>query len=181
MTIYIALLRGINVGGHKLIKMVELKHMFEELGYRRVQTYIQSGNVVFEADKDEELLQTEIENEINKVFGFTVSVMLRTAEQLERIIDKCPFSADGLTGKQSIHLTFLKETPSQEVLDKLPDIDLEEDEYLFDGRELYLLYRKSVLDSNLTKKFQKLAPATSRNWKTIIKLAAMTRATEAGH
>ncbi len=70
MTIYFALLRGINVSGHNMIKMTELKRMFEEMGFTRVQTYINSGNVIFESEERAELLEARIETEISSVFGF---------------------------------------------------------------------------------------------------------------
>jgi uncharacterized protein (DUF1697 family) len=178
VTIYFALLRGINVSGHNMIKMAELKRMFEAMGFGRVQTYINSGNVLFESEEGEELLQTRIEQEIHKTFGFTISVLLRTSKEWERIVKTCPFSSDRLTEGQSIHLTLLKAASTQEELDKLPDVDPENDEYLIDGREIYFLYRQSILDSKLTKKFLKLVPQTARNWKTVLKLAALAKAME---
>ncbi|PWK14852.1 DUF1697 domain-containing protein [Tumebacillus permanentifrigoris] len=179
MTIYVGFLRGINVGGNNKIKMADLKHMLESLGFTRVQTYIQSGNVVFEAEEaGEQLLQAQIEAEISKVFGMSISVMLRTAEELEHIIETCPFSPDSLSAGESIHLTLLKDAPSREELDKLPDVAQGNDEYFLEGRELYLMLRQSILDSKLPKKYQKLSPQTSRNWKTIMKLYAMVQAME---
>jgi uncharacterized protein (DUF1697 family) len=176
MTIYFALLRGINVGGHNMIKMAELKRMFEELGYERVQTYINSGNVIFESSENVNTLEGQIEREISKVFGFNIAVVLRTADELSSIIDKSPFGELVLTEGQSIHLTLLKEAPTQEQIDKLPVVDQGDDEYYINGKEIYVLYRNSILNSKLPKKFQNLLPATARNWKTIMKLDAMARA-----
>ncbi|WP_054024597.1 DUF1697 domain-containing protein [Bacillus sp. FJAT-28004] len=176
MTIYFALLRGINVGGHNMIKMAELKRMFEELGYERVQTYINSGNVIFESSENVITIEDQIEREISKVFGFNIATILRTADELSSIIDKSPFGELVLTEGQSIHLTLLKEAPTQEQIDKLPVVDQGDDEYHIDGKEIYVLYRNSILDSKLLKKFQNLLPATARNWKTIMKLDAMARA-----
>ncbi|MCR8634553.1 DUF1697 domain-containing protein [Paenibacillus radicis (ex Xue et al. 2023)] len=179
MTIYMAFLRGINVSGHNMIKMSELKTMFEALGFGRVQTYINSGNVLFESEEGVETLQLRIENEIKTVFGFTISVMLRTDKELQQIIENSPFVPDSLSDGESIHLILLKEAPTQEELDRLPDVDYENDEYYIEGREIYVLYRKSLLDSKLPKKFQKLVPQTARNWKTIIKLSTMVKAMKA--
>lgn len=175
MTIYIALLRGINVSGHNMIKMVELKRMFEELGYTNVKTYINSGNVVFESEDNVETLQARIEQGITETFGLTISVILRTASEWERIVATCPFSMEVLTEGQSIHLTLLQTAPTQEVLEKLPEVEQQSDEYLVDGREIYFLYRQSILDSKLTKKFLKLVPQTARNWKTVMKLEGMVQ------
>jgi uncharacterized protein (DUF1697 family) len=176
MTIYFALLRGINVSGHNMIKMAELKKMFEAMGFGRVQTYINSGNVMFESEETEGILEEKIESGIIKNFGFKIAVILRTSSELASIIDKCPYDFEALTEGQSIHLTFLKKAPAQEVIDKLPDVELNHDAYLIDGRDIYFFYSRSMLDSNLPKKFQKLLPATARNWKTVLKLAAMADA-----
>lgn len=176
MTIYFALLRGINVSGHNMIKMAELKKMFEAMGFGRVQTYINSGNVMFESEEGESLLEERIESEISKCFGFNIAVILRTSSELSNIINKCPFDFEDLKEGQSIHLTFLKKAPDQEVIDKLPDVELNDDEYRMDGRDIYFFYSRSMLDSNLPKKFQKLLPATARNWKTVLKLGAMADA-----
>lgn len=175
MTIYFALLRGINVGGNNMIKMMELKQMFEGIGCERVQTYINSGNVMFESEDGAEALEGRIEDEIYKVFGFNIAVMVRNATELARIIDNCPFDFESLTDGQSIHLTLLKDAPTQAEIDSLPDVNHENDEYYIHGKEIFFLYRKSMLDSQLPKKFQKLTPATARNWKTILKLNAMAK------
>ena len=164
-----------------MIKMAELKRMFEEMGFGSVQTYINSGNVLFksEENEEEEVLQSRIEQGILNTFGFKISVILRTSNEWERIVKTCPFEMDTLTEGQSIHLTLLRSAPTQEELGKLPEVDPQDDEYLLDGREIYFLYRQSILDSQLTKKFLKLVPQTARNWKTVMKLAAMVNAMKA--
>lgn len=106
MKTYIALLRGINVGGNKMIKMAELKRILEEMGLGRVQTYIQSGNVLFESEEEEGPLQTNIEEEIKKVFGFPVAVLLRTYAELKSLIAHCPFSLDSLAEGESIQFLY---------------------------------------------------------------------------
>ena len=87
---YIALLRGINVSGHKKIKMPDLKAMFEALGFTNVRTYIQSGNVVFESNFAADL-ESKISAKILEQFGFEVSVICRTAEELEQVIARNPY------------------------------------------------------------------------------------------
>lgn len=106
MTVYIALLRGINVGKNNRIKMVDLKNLLETLGLEKVKTYIQSGNVVFEASDDAVRLSERLEEEISKTFGFPVPVILRTAEQYEQIIHDCPYSMESLKEGESIQLAF---------------------------------------------------------------------------
>jgi uncharacterized protein (DUF1697 family) len=94
MAIYMALLRGINVGGKNKIKMAELKALFERLGFSRVQTYINSGNVLFESQENEETLLSQIENEIENTFRLSIRVVLRTYNQLVGIIASCPYRED---------------------------------------------------------------------------------------
>jgi len=174
MTIYIALLRGINVGKNNRIKMADLKTLLETMGLEKVKTYIQSGNVLFEA-KDEALrLSQRLEAEISKTFGFPVPVILRTAEEYKQIIRDCPYSMDSLKEGESIQLAFLAEEPSQEKIDYFRSYESEPDECLIKGKEVYLLLRQSILDSKLAKQLPKLdVPATVRNWKTVIKLSTM--------
>lgn len=176
MTIYLALLRGINVGGHKKIKMADLKQTLESIGLSRVQTYIQSGNVLFESEEETARLQTKIEEEIYRVFGFQVPVMLRTSAELQRVLDHCPYSPDSLAEGDSIHVSFLTAAPTPEEIEKLPDLSDETDEYLLQGREIYYLFHQKMPDSKLPIKLQKLgAPVTVRNWNTVTKLAALAR------
>ncbi|MFP5115452.1 DUF1697 domain-containing protein [Bacillaceae bacterium C204] len=174
MTIYIALLRGINVGKNNRIKMADLKTLLETMGLEKVKTYIQSGNVLFEA-KDEALrLSHRLKAEISKTFGFPVPVILRTAEEYKQIIRDCPYSMDSLKVGESIQLAFLAEEPSQEKIDYLRSFDSEPDECFIKGKEVYLLLRQSILDSKLAKQLPKLdVPATVRNWKTVMKLSTM--------
>jgi uncharacterized protein (DUF1697 family) len=107
VTIYIALLRGINVGGHKLIKMADLRQQLEMRGLEKVQTYIQSGNVLFESEEGAEQLSQQIEEQIRNAFHFSVPVILRTSTELYRIIENCPFSVDKLLEGESIHLSVM--------------------------------------------------------------------------
>ena len=89
---YVAFLRGINVGGHKKIRMVDLKAMFEMMKFSNVRTYINSGNVLFEtSDIDSEKLTKNIEEAITKTFGFEVKVMIRTIDELQDILDHNPY------------------------------------------------------------------------------------------
>lgn len=183
MTIYIALLRGINVGGRNKIKMAELKRTFETMGLGQVQTYIQSGNVLFESNEGEESLRKRIEHGIEKNFGFSVSVVLRTVGELERIIRNCPFSekevttADAASDSKSLYVSLLDEVPSQEAIEKLSACKNESEKFQVEGREVYLLFRHSIRNSKLATNLQKLGVSmTTRNWKTINKLAELAKA-----
>jgi uncharacterized protein (DUF1697 family) len=179
MTIHIALLRGINVGGHNIIKMADLKKMFESLGLRNVKTYIQSGNVLFVSDEESGLLREKIENEIKVVFGLSVPVVLRTAEELKRIIKKCPFPADALAEGESVQISFLMDEPSKEGIDRLYAFKSDIDEYRLEGKDIYLFFRQSIRNSKLAVHLQKIGvPGTVRNWKTVIKLDSLAKAME---
>lgn len=183
MAIYIALLRGINVGGNNKIKMADLKRALETIGLGRVQTYIQSGNVLFESNEGEEPLRKKIEHEIESVFGLKVAVILRTSAELERIIAKCPFSeqevseAEATAAGECLHVAMLPEAPSQEGIDRLSAYGSEVEEYRIEGREVYLLFRDSIRNSKLAVNLHKLGvSATVRNWNTMSKLASLAKA-----
>jgi uncharacterized protein (DUF1697 family) len=176
MTIYIALLRGINVGGKNMIKMSELKIMFETMGFGKVQTYINSGNVLFESEERAEQVRQRVEYEVRTVFGISVTVVLRTAAELERILADCPYKAESLLAGESVQVTLLTEAPSQEKFDLLLDGKGDIDEFQINGQEIYFLFRQSILDSKLAKNNSKLgATATSRNLNTMNKLALLVK------
>ena len=177
MTVYIAFLRGINVGGHKLIKMADLKQLLETMGLTKVQTYIQSGNVLFESEEESDQLRQQIEDHISTRFGFSVPVILRTSTELSRIIENCPFPVETLPEGESVHLSLMAELPTQEGIDLLQKFQGDEDEYQIEGREVYLYLRQSIRNSKLAIQLQKLGvPSTLRNWKTMKKLAALAEA-----
>ncbi|EJR54909.1 hypothetical protein IIM_01849 [Bacillus cereus VD107] len=174
MTIYIALLRGINVGGHKVIKMADLKKMFESIGLKQVKTYIQSGNVVFESVEDISFVKERIESEMKNVFDFDVPVMLRTNDELINIIKKCPYETNSLLEGESVHVAFLANPLSEEDSKQLLMYKSEIEEFQIEGRVVYLLFKKSIRNSKLMNQFQRLhTPATVRNWRTVNKLKAI--------
>ncbi|MDH6429185.1 MULTISPECIES: DUF1697 domain-containing protein [unclassified Paenibacillus] len=177
MTTYIALLRGINVGGNKIIKMLDLKAMFQALGFANVRTYIQSGNVVFESDEGSvSLLRGVIERQIHEVFGFEVSVIIRTLAEMENVIANDPFQLSEPEEFKRWYVTFLPAEPSGEALDKLCTYENGPDKVRFVGREMYILYEVSVSQSSLFKvPFDKILgmPITARNWNTVNKLVAI--------
>ncbi|MET0785285.1 MAG: DUF1697 domain-containing protein [Paenisporosarcina sp.] len=179
MTIYIALLRGINVGGHKIIKMTDLKHMLETMGLNKVKTYIQSGNVLFESNEETDELCRRIEQQINTTFSFSVPVILRTSKEWQQIIDNCPYPVEALLEGESVHLTLLSEVPSQEALNLLTEFQSNIDQYHVQGKEIYLFLRQSFRDSKLPLQVQKLGVhSTIRNWKTTLKLANLAKEME---
>jgi uncharacterized protein (DUF1697 family) len=182
MITYIALLRAVNVGGRNMIKMAELKRLFEAMGLGQVQTYIQSGNVLFAAEDEEQPLRQRLEREIEATFGFSVTVVLRTAAELQQLIAECPFASDALQEGESLYVSLLAETPSQEGMGRLLAYNGSVDECRVVGREVFLLYQQRMSDSKLQNNFleQRLGVrATARNWQTITTLAAKAQAMEA--
>ncbi|WP_330372803.1 DUF1697 domain-containing protein [Lacrimispora celerecrescens] len=181
MTIYTALLRGINVGGKNKIKMAELRQLLEEAGLTRVETYIQSGNVIFEAEDGEEKLKEKIENKIREKFGLSVSVILRTSGQLEQIIRNCPYTerermeAEALNSEgESFYVCLFHQAPLETEAERLKPFAGEFDDYRIQGRDIYLLLRHSIRNSKLAAKLSLIGgPATVRNWKTMEKLYSL--------
>ncbi|RCX18681.1 uncharacterized protein (DUF1697 family) [Fontibacillus phaseoli] len=183
MTVYIALLRGINVGGKNKIKMAELKTALENIGLTGVQTYIQSGNVLFVSEKDEPTLRKEIEQMIESVFGISLMVILRTAGEMKKIARQCPFSEELLAEAaatcvgESLHVAMLPEPPEASGIEKLKAVNYGDDLYFIAGRDVYLLFRSSIRDSKLAVNLHKLGvQATVRNWKTMNKLVELADA-----
>lgn len=177
METYIALLRGINVNGQKLIKMDRLKSIFESMQVRQVRTYIQSGNVLFEAEEEStDQLRRSIETKLKEELGYEVDVVVRTKSELERTIAQNPFGDMESPDDGKLYVSFLSEEPTAEALDVLASFQSDADEYRADGREVYIRcrgqYGKSLFSNNFLEK--KLGvTATTRNWQTVNKLAGM--------
>lgn len=185
MTTYIALLRGINVGGKHIIKMAALKEMFEALRFEAVQTFIQSGNVLFRSDEAEESLRDRIEKELERVFQFPIIVVLRTAEELEQLLQSCPFTAEELAAaeaasdSESLYVTLLTQAPRPEKVARVKTYQGSMESWQVIGRDVYLLFHQSVRNSKLADNLHRLeVPATMRNWKTLTKLLTLAKAME---
>jgi uncharacterized protein (DUF1697 family) len=179
MPIYISMLRGINVGGHKQIKMDRLRESFEVLGFKQVKTYIQSGNVVFKAAKASSArLSKKIEERILGDFGFSVSVISRTADELANTINNNPFLNQPGIDPEKLHVAFLSEAPASAALNKLAQLTLKPDLSRCLGREVYLYFPNGVSGSSLWKHPLDgvlSVVSTTRNWKTVNSLHQMCR------
>ncbi len=181
MSIYIAFLRGINVGGKNKLKMADLKHMLEGQGLVRVETYIQSGNVIFESDEGEEYLRTKLAREIERAFGITTVVVLRTVDELKRLIQGCPFSLEEIaraemlnTEGESMYADLLTRVPDIDTIRQFNAIEAGNDEWRFAGRDIYILLRLSIRNSKRANNLDKMnLPGTIRNWKTLSKLCVL--------
>lgn len=183
MNIYIAFLKGINVGRKNIIKMADLKQLFESMEFCEVQTYIQSGNVIFKSNEEEEYLCKKIEYGIKSAFGLSVPVILRTDVELEQIICNCPFTEGEISEARSsskvecFYVSLLADIPSQVNIEKLNAHRNEDDEYRITGREIFILLRHGIRNSKLANNLGILGvPWTIRNWRTLNKLNALTKA-----
>ena len=173
---YVCLLRGINVGGNTMIKMSELSAMFESLGFANVKTYINSGNIAFDATKaSEKKLVAKIEKAIEETFEKKVPVMLRERKDIDRILATNPFEGEFESHKE-MHVLFMGEEMPEGKVKQLLDAAPEGERYAAVGRELYCHLPKGVIESLLGKSFldKKLkVSSTGRNWRTVQKLAEL--------
>lgn len=177
MTVKVALLRGINVSGKNIIKMTDLKSAFEDMGLRRVQTYIQSGNVLFESDAEESPLAGKIEQEIQTRFGISSTVMLRTAAELAQILVDCPYPLNHPDDGKRIQVSLMADIPSPEQIERLSAGVHPPESFEVNRREIYCRLPNGVINSQLAKNLQKLGnQVTSRNWNTMAKLAELAGA-----
>jgi len=172
MPTYVALLRGINVSGHNQIKMPALKALFDALGHSAVTTYIQSGNVVFTSPLDQPAeIAGAIEARISADFGMNVPVILRTGEEMAAIAANNPFPPP------PVYVTFLADLPDTTVVEVQ---GAEPDEFAVRGREIYLHcpggYGNTKLNNALWERRLRMA-ATTRNWKTVTKMADLAGGT----
>ena len=177
---YIALLRGINLGGHKTIRMEALRACFEGLGCRKVRSYVQSGNVVFEGgEKDAARYVEEISKRILRDFGFAVPVLLRTSAELRRIIRQNPFLNQPEIDHSKLHVTFLSAAAPKSAADDLKVLAETPEQFHIRGREIYLYcpngYGRTKLSNNAIEKKLRLE-ATTRNWRSVQALSALATA-----
>lgn len=169
MTTYVAFLRGVNVGAHNRMKMEELRSVCESLGYGDVRTYIQSGNVVFEeSGTDEATLRADIHDAIEAEFGYDVTVMVRTHEELESVVADAPFDGPAADGVKR-YVTFLNEAPDEAGAEKLDAAQSDAEAFALREREVYSELDKDALgDGRFTDAGKTLKlDATRRNWDVV--------------
>ena len=168
---YIAFLRAINVGGTTIIKMTDLKKMFESFELDNVQTYIQTGNVIFDTEEEDiAKLEQRIERQLEKASGKRIRLFVRTIREVVAMARGCPFEAkDG----QVVHVAILEKKPDKKNIETLIALRSEADDFAVDGKQAYNLRRdreRSVFSNNFIEKILGI-PATTRNLTTIKKLA----------
>lgn len=175
---YIALVRGINVGGRKIIKMDQLRESFKAMGLEKVKTYVQSGNVIFKASgKSAEILSREIQERILRDFGFSVSVIVVSPEEMNRAIKGNPFLRKKGIDASKLHVTFLSQAPERSALKALEAVPAKPDEFRHSEKAIYLHcpngYGKTKLSNNTLERVLSVR-ATTRNWRTVNKLYEMS-------
>jgi uncharacterized protein (DUF1697 family) len=182
---YVALLRGINVGGNTMIKMEELRHTFEALGFENVVSYINSGNLAFDVQVQkparskgtttESDLVRKIEAAIEKDFAKSIPVMIREQSDIARILENNPFDGEFESHKE-MHVLFMKEEMPDDKQTQLLEQQTENERFVVNAREIYCHLKLGVADSLLGKGFidRKLkVPITGRNWRTVQKLCEL--------
>jgi uncharacterized protein (DUF1697 family) len=178
MNKYIAILRGINVSGHNIIKMKDLQAMFAGIGFKNVATYIQSGNVVFESKPAaNSQLAGRISTEISASFAYSVPVIVITAVELKTVAGNNPFIIQRSEDESKLHVTFLAGEPGTELKNSIHRDEYIPEKFSFGHHAVYLFcpngYGNARLNNNFFEKRLKVQ-ATTRNWKTILALAALT-------
>lgn len=175
---YAAFLRGINVGGNKKVPMTELKKCLEKLGFKNVKTLLNSGNVVFETDKTKpDVLRKKIEAELKRTFGFEVSTIIRSLDELQKLIDSDPFKGIKVTPATRLYITFLSEKPTTKL--KLPYTSPDRNFKILQASNtevyswLVVTADRGSVDAMgiLEKEYGK--NVTTRNWNTVKKLSCL--------
>jgi uncharacterized protein (DUF1697 family) len=174
MKTYVSMLRGINVSGHRRVRMEELKQIYVSLGYRNVRTYLQSGNAVFEgAGASTETLTKEIENSLKQRLGLDVPVLIRTDDELRLLIKNNPLAG---RDEERLHVTFLYNKPGVFPLDRINEAVGKGEAFSMVDREVYLFCPNSYGQTKLTNTFFERVlktTATTRNWRTTKSLISL--------
>jgi uncharacterized protein (DUF1697 family) len=177
MKTYIALFRGINVGGNNILPMNELVTVLERIGAHNVKTYIQSGNAVFQGEEtNASLLSNKISAAIKKSHGFEPQVLLLELEQMEKAVESNPFP-EAESEPKALHLYFLSAVPENPDFDTLASIKNYSERFALKDGVFYLHAPEGIGRSKLAAKTEKLlgVSATARNWRTVCKIMAMAK------
>jgi uncharacterized protein (DUF1697 family) len=175
VTVYVAMLRGINVGGHAKVAMADLRASFAEMGFDDVESYIQSGNVVFRSSKSPVTLPSTIERTLDAAFGHGIKVVVRTHAQLVAVVGHNPLLG-GRRDAAKLHVSFLASKPAPSRVGALDTGGFLPDEFLVSEREVYLHCPGGYGRTKLNNAFFERAlgvVATTRTWNTVTTLAGM--------
>jgi uncharacterized protein (DUF1697 family) len=175
---YVALFRGINVGGHNRLPMGELKQLLQDLGLREVETYIQSGNVVFASQAARvEALGERIREAVEEQFGFAPVVLVLRAGAFEKVVAANPYP-EATSEPKTLHCYFLVAEPHDPDLDELESLKKESEQFALHGKVFYLHAPEGIGRSKLAERVEKAlgVPATARNWRTVERISTMINA-----
>ncbi|WP_241485264.1 DUF1697 domain-containing protein [Psychroserpens damuponensis] len=175
MNTFIVLLRGINVGGHRKVPMAELRELLTKTGFEAVKTYIQSGNIVLNAAQEKSTIETNVKQAIASHFGFDVPVIAKTRAELKQIFDACPFSEEK---KENSYFVLLSKIPESELVDEVMHITYDNEIFQIINDCLYFYssvgYGRTKFNMNAFEKKLNVK-ATSRNFKTMVKLLSLSQ------
>lgn len=177
MNTYVALFRGVNVGGNSSLPMKELVVLLEDIGAKNVRTYIQSGNAVFQSvEMNLSHFSKQLASEIKKRHGFEPHVLLLGLEAIHQAITNNPFP-EAEVDPSNLHLGFLASTPRNPNLEKLNSLKKASERFHLDGGVFYLYAPEGVGRSKLAASTEKLlgVPMTDRNWRTVCKISELAR------
>jgi uncharacterized protein (DUF1697 family) len=177
MATWLALFRGINVGGNNILRMKELVSLFEGLGFEDVRTYIQSGNVIFRArDSSTRKIALRVEDAVAAAHGFRPQIIILPAKEIRRVMAANPFPA-AMDAPKSLHCFFLAELPDTPDLEALGDLKSSGEEFVLADSVFYLHAPQGVGRSRLAARVEKLlgVPTTARNWRTVTKIDEIAR------
>ena len=167
MARYVGLLRGVNVGGKNKMAMTELRALVESLGHTEVSTFIQSGNVIFTARRT--VTSKSLEAAIEKQFGIDITVVLRTAPELEKVVKANPFPD---VDRSKLHVGFMAKKPTPAAVAKLDPDEYAPEQFAIHGAELYLHLPNGMGRTKLPAYIDRRVkvPTTIRTWNTVTKL-----------
>jgi uncharacterized protein (DUF1697 family) len=182
MTVIISMLRGVNLGPNRRVKMEALRSLYESLRLRDVRTYVQSGNVIFRTEeRDIALMTKRLQKAIEKTFGFQCDVILRTTSELRGVIARNPFANRRGIEPSKLLVTFLTSDPGEEARKQVRKIKTNPDELWIDGREMYTYFPNGMARPKVSwaaiEKILKIS-GTGRNWNSITKLLEMAETLE---
>jgi uncharacterized protein (DUF1697 family) len=177
VSVHIALLRGINVGGHAMVAMADVRALFEQLGFRSARTLLQSGNVVFFGTAlTDAALETRLEKEALKRLGLRTQFVVRSVDEWADVIVQNPFPAEAKHEPSLLHVMFLKSAPQAAAVEALSAAITGREVVRAGARHLYITYPDGAGRSKLTGTLieKKLGTSgTARNWNTVLKLEAL--------
>ena len=174
MPTYIALLRGVNIGGN-ILKMERLRALCAELGAKNARTYIQSGNIVFEAPATSSHWTRALERKLAGESRLPVSVIVRTAAEMNNVLAGNPFLKEKGIDTARLAVTFLQQAPAKKALGSLAALEIGSERYAHKGREIYIHCPDGFAKAKLYSLDRTLAQrTTTRNWNTVKKLCEMS-------